>query len=71
MSLAIRAENLSKTYTGEGAPVRCLYSPMPMRVSMLTTNRYVGSANSIPDSRTPCRLATVMKAMKSRQISTL
>jgi hypothetical protein len=33
-------------------------------------NAYVGRANSAPDSRTPRRLATVIKAMRPMEIGT-
>ena len=34
-------------------------------IAKLTTNRYVGTAKSAPDSRRPRRLTVAMPAMKS------
>ena len=46
------------------------YSPTTMRMTSITTYRYVGGANRAPDSRTPRRLAIVMTAIRTRHSGT-
>jgi hypothetical protein len=46
-------------------------TPVPISASIATTNAYVGTANRIPDSRTPRRLATVSRSTNTKESATL
>ena len=52
-------------------PVRPWTSPTATRTRIEVTNAYVGSANSIPDSRTPRRFASTITTRQASDSPTL
>ena len=55
--------------TGAAVPVTIRNAPIATIASARPTNRYVGTAKMLPDSRSPRRLATVIRAIDTNAIS--
>src|SRR5262249_37653971 len=49
-------------------PTASWYTPQPMSTAMFAMKKYVGTANTFPDSRTPRRLPNAMRITNATEI---